>query len=185
MERILEKYEDIALSDRDLRKLVNGKASVILYPNLVKYNTIDEVLGPHEACFLLFEAKPHYGHWCLLFKTNPGTLEFFNPYGGYPDDSLNYIPMHFRKVSNQYHTYLSYLLDDSKYELTYNEFAFQKKGPNTRTCGRWCALRLLLRYLTLYQFKELIDDLSNKLDIDGDELVTLMTISSKGYNKSQ
>jgi len=174
--KILKQYENIALSDKDLRKLVEGKASIVLYPNLIHYKTIDEVLGPHEACFLLFEAKRHYGHWTLLFKSDPTTIEFFNPYGGYPDDSLEYIPMHFRKKSNQLHTHLSVLLDKSPYELTYNEFQFQKKAKDTKTCGRWCAVRLLMRYTSLYDFKEVIDKLSKELGLSGDEFVTLLTM---------
>jgi hypothetical protein len=174
---ILKDYEDIALSDKQLRRLVHGKASIILYPNLVHYKNIDEVLGPHGACFLLFEAKRHYGHWTLLFKTINNTIEFFNPYGGFPDDSLDYIPMHYRKKSNQFHTHLSELLHKSPYELEYNEFQFQKKNRNTKTCGRWCAVRLLMRYMTLYQFKEMIDLMTKLFNITGDELVTLLTMS--------
>jgi hypothetical protein len=176
-QKILKQYENIALSDKELKKIVDGKASIVLYPNLIHYKNMDEVLGPHEACFLLFEAKPHYGHWCLIFKVNENTLEFFNPYGGYPDDSLNHIPMHYRVKSNQLHTILSELMLKSPYELTYNEFPFQEHNPNTKTCGRWCAFRLICRNMSLYQFKEFIDSIEDEFGLNGDELVTLATIN--------
>lgn len=175
--KILKQYEDIALSDKELKNIVNGKASIVLYPNLIEYKNIDEVMGPYNACFLLFEAKPHYGHWCLIFKINNDTIEFFNPYGGYPDDSLKHIPMHYREVSNQLHTILSELMLKSPYQLTYNEFAFQKHNANTKTCGRWCAFRLICRNMSLYEFKDTINALSEELDLNGDEIVTLSTIN--------
>lgn len=177
MDQTLKKYEDIALSDKDLLKLVDKKASIILYPNLVHYKTIDDVLGPYKATFLLFCSKPKYGHWCLIFQLNEHTIEFFNPYGGWPDDSLEYIPLEFRKKSNQLHTTLSRLLYYSPYQLEYNEFPFQKRSPDIKTCGRWCAVRLLNRDLNIYEFKDKIDKLKRKFKVDGDELVTLLTMN--------
>lgn len=177
MDKILNKARDIALSDKDLKNIVNGKASIVLYPNLVHYKTIDDVLGPHKAAFILFCAKPHYGHWVLLFQTSESCLELFNPYGGFPDDSLEYIPKEFREKSNQNHTYLSFLLYNSPYCLEYNEFAFQAKGPDIKTCGRHTAVRLLLRNLSLYEYKELMEKLMNEFNIDMDTLVTLITLN--------
>lgn len=171
----LEEYQNIALSDSDVLKLVDGKANIILYPDLHKYNTIDDILYPYGACILLFEAKPKYGHWCCIFKVNNKLIEFFNPYGGYPDDSLKFIPMRFRKISNQYFPHLSWLMINSPYELSYNEFKFQEYGINIKTCGRWCAFRLLCRNLNLYDFTNLIKYLKNKLKISGDKVVTLLT----------
>jgi len=176
MNTILKEYENIALSDTNLLNLVSKKANIILYPSLINYKTIEDVIGPHKATFLLFEAKKHYGHWCLIFQQNEHIIEFFNPYGGYPDDSLEYIDMEYREKSNQVHTYLSKLLFNSRYQLTYNEFDFQKHNPNIKTCGRWCVVRLLLRNLDLYQFKKYIDNMKKDLNLDGDKLVTLLTM---------
>lgn len=167
---ILKYYKDISLSDKDVLELIDGKANLILYPDLIKYNSIDQILDPYGACILLFEAKPKYGHWVCLFKLDNGMIEFFNPYGGYPDDGLNFIPMHFRKISNQYYPYLSELLLKSSYELSYNEHKFQKLDKGTKTCGRWCAIRLLCRHMSLEQFTKIF---KNKY---GDDLVTLLTM---------
>lgn len=167
---IINKYEDIALSNFEILELVDGKANFVLYPELINYSSIDEILEPYGACFLLFEAKPRYGHWCCLFKLDDNTIEFFNPYGGYPDDSLNLIPLHFRMVSNQYYPYLSWLMINSKYDLTYNEHKFQKRAKNTKTCGRWCATRILFRNISLKDFTKLF---KNK---NGDKIVTLLTM---------
>lgn len=173
---ILKKYEKIALSDKEVLTLINGRANLILYPNLNKFKTIDEILNPYGACIILFEAKPRYGHWCCIFKINDKLLEFFNPYGGYPDDSLEYIPMDFRLSTDQYIPYLSILMYNSPYELSYNEHQFQKHDQNIRTCGRWCAVRLIFRNYTLNEFYHLIKFLKKKLNINSDQLVTLLTM---------
>lgn len=175
-DNIIKEYQDIALSDKEVLQLINGKANLILYPNLHKYNTIDEILEPYGACILLFEAKPKYGHWCCIFKVNDNLIEFFNPYGGYPDDSLEYIPMRFRLVSNQYYPHLSWLMINSPYELSYNEYKFQKHGSDIKTCGRWCAVRLIFRYISLNDFYKMIKDVTKMYKITGDKLVTLLTM---------
>lgn len=176
MRNVLKKYENIALSNKDILKLVKGKANIVLYHDLHKYKSIDKVLGKYGACFLLFESKKNYGHWCLLFKLDDTNLEFFNPYNGYPDDSLDYVPNDFKKISNQDQPYLSTLLYQSPYQLSFNEFGFQAHNKNIKTCGRWCCLRLICRHMSLYDFNNLIKSLCNELNLNPDQLVTLLTM---------
>ena len=173
---IIKQYQDIALSNHEVLKLVDGKANVILYPDLHKYDTIDEILDPYGACILLFEAQPHYGHWCCVFKIGKNLIEFFNPYGGYPDDSLKHIPSRFRKISNQDYPHLSWLLINSRYDLSYNEHRFQSHGPDIKTCGRWCAVRLLCRNMPLDEFYKMIKHYTKMFKLNGDEFVTLLTM---------
>lgn len=174
-------YEDIALSDKAILDLLDNKVNIVLYPNLYKYKNIDEVMGPYEACILLFEAKPKYGHWCAIFKLNDNTIEFFDPYGkassgGHPDDNLRIIPQDYAKVSNQEHPYLSALLDKSPYELTFNEIQFQQRNKAIRTCGRHCVFRLMNRELPLYGYKDLMYDLCQEFGTNYDGVVTIFTI---------
>lgn len=176
MYEIISKYEDIALSDKDIFRLTNGQCNIEVYPNLYKYSTLDELLGPFQACILLFEAKPQYGHWVLIYKQTPDEVAFFNPYGGFPDDSLMHIDKNFRKKTNQLKPKLSELLMDSRYELSYNEFDFQVKDKNIKTCGRHCVVRLINRDLDLYEYKKYLDKLSNMLNLDYDGVVTYLTI---------
>lgn len=180
IKKILAEYENIALSNIEVLKLINGRAKLILYPNLYKYKTIDEILHPYGACIILFEAKPRYGHWCCIFKVNDHLLEFFNPYGGfiegYPDSSLEYIPLDFRLKTHQYYPYLSMLMYNSPYELSYNEYPFQKHNRNIKSCGRHCAIRLVFRNLSLEEYKNMLDLLCNKFKINYDQLVTLFTM---------
>jgi hypothetical protein len=167
---VIQKYRDIALSDKEVLQLVQGRANIILYPDLYKYEMLDEILEPYGACFLLYEAKKNYGHWCCVFKTDHNSIEMFDPYGGYPDTQLNYIPANFRKVSHQDVPHLSYLMYNSPYELSYNEHDFQGHKSDIKTCGRWCATRLIFRDTPLKQFARIFKR------PNGDNLVTLLTM---------
>lgn len=179
--QIIKEYEAIPLSDSQLLKLVDNKANLVLYPNIYRYQSVDDMLSPYGATILLFESKPNYGHWCLLFWAPGKDLEFFNPYGGYPDDSLDYISKEFKQASHQDKPYLSLLLLNSGYKLSYNEYQFQQDGPNIQTCGRHVACRLNNRHLSLKEYKKMLDDCrvdiyqkyQKKIDYDG--VVTILT----------
>lgn len=173
----LKQYESIALSDKHLFNILDGKNKLVLYPDLINYEDIDQVLGEHGMCTLLFEAKKNYGHWCCLWKLNPHTVSFFNSYGGYPDDSLKYIPDHYAKIANEDYPYLSLLLDKSPYDLTYNERAYQKKNSDIKTCGRHCAVRLICRNMDDDEYYKYVKYFCKKYNIDPDEFVTLLTMN--------
>lgn len=172
---LLNEYADVALSNYDLIEMLDNKANIITYPELKNFNRIDDVLGPTGAAFILFETEPRYGHWVALMKRGK-TIEFFNSYGGWPDDTLEYIPEDFQKKSNQDKTYLTKLLLDSPYEIEYNEFPFQKQDAKIRTCGRHSVVRLLLKDLDIYQYKKFLDIIKKETGMDYDQIVTFLTI---------
>ncbi len=176
MDKIINYYEDVALSDKDILNMLEGRVNIVLYPDLYKYSNLDQILGQYGACILLFEAKPNYGHWVCLFKQSYEEVCFFNPYGGFPDDSLLHINKSFRKESHQLKPLLTNFLINSRYKLTYNEFDFQRKAPEIKTCGRHCVVRLLNRDLDLYEYKKYLDLMCKKLNTDYDGVVTYLTI---------
>lgn len=172
MNKIIKELEKMSLSNNEVMKLVNGKANLIQYSELAKVSNIDEILKPYGACIILFLTRKNYGHWTCLFKVKPDELEFFDPYGLFIDDELNFkMPEYFRKKSNQDYPHLTWLLYNSPYKISYNEHKFQKKMKGVATCGRHTAMRLILRYLTLEQYKELIDGSR----MDPDKFVTMLT----------
>jgi len=179
MNNIIKELEAIALSDKEVLDLLGHKANLILYPELHKYKNIDDVLGKYGACIILFESKPKYGHWTVLFKATTTLLEFFNPYGGleqgYPDDGLEHIDLEFREKTNQLLPTLSLLMIDSPYELSYNEYKFQRLAKGINTCGRHCVVRLWCRDLTLNQYYEMLTREAHKYGIDYDAIVTVLT----------
>lgn len=177
----IRELENIALSDSQILNLVNNDANLILYPDLHKYNSIDQILKPHGAAIILYESKPSYGHWVCVFKVSENEIEFFNSYGdsgnheGLPDAMLSYIPERFRKQSNQDHTYLAKLMCDSNYDLSYNQYPFQKDGPNIKTCGRWTGTRLNMRHLKLDDFYRLMKKYCREFNTDFDGAVCIIT----------
>jgi len=172
---MLKRLANIALSNTDITDLLDDKVKILLYPDIIKFKTIDELLKPFGAVIILFESKPNYGHWCAIWKLNKNTVSFFNSYGGYPDDSLLHIDEGFRWISNQKYPYLSHLLVQSPYNLTYNEYNYQAHSQDIKTCGRWCVLRILLRDLNDDQFHKFVVDNIRRYHITPDELVTLLT----------
>ncbi len=163
MNNIIKNLESISLSNVNVSDLLDHKVNIILYPDLQNYQSIDEMLDPYNCCIVLYH--PPHGHWCALIRTTDSSIEFFNPYGGLPDEGLKNTP------------YLKQLMYKSPYELNYNEFQFQKKGYNINTCGRHCIIRVFYRLLDIYQYKNLLDHLCKMTNTDYDGLVTLLTSS--------
>lgn len=154
IEDFIEKEKAQPLSDDDVLALVKGRANVIRVLDLNKYSTIDELLYPYDQCILLYESKLHYGHWCCLTRYG-NSLEFFDSYGGFPDSQLDYIDQDFARASGQDQKLLTQMLIDCDYVLSYNDHVFQKMDPKVATCGKWVAVRCLLKELPLELFKDL------------------------------
>jgi hypothetical protein len=63
MQGILKRGQQIAYSEDDMRKLCEGKVSVMTYSEAVRKGSIGAVLGAHGAAIVLIETQPNYGHW--------------------------------------------------------------------------------------------------------------------------
>jgi hypothetical protein len=161
-----------SLSNEDILKLVNDKANLVSYTNIHKYKTLDQLLGKWGACVILYELKKLYGHWCCIFKLDNNTIEFFDPYSLMADRQLNFINKEYRLESNQNYPYLTRLMLDSPYVLTYNQYPFQEYKKGINSCGRWVAIRLLFRLMSLDQFIKLF---GKKRRYKPDFYVTLLT----------
>lgn len=177
--KTLDRYKSIALSNFDLVDLLDGKATVMLYPDMYKINSIEQLLHPYDACFLLFETEPRMGHWCALLKYGD-TVEFFDPYSGYPDDVLKFIPKDFKKKSKQDYPYLTKLLYECPYKIEFNDNKYQKHNNNINTCGRHCALRILCKDLDNKQYDKMIKKLQKETGMNPDDLVTAITMGMSG-----
>jgi len=170
-----ERDKQISLSDKDLMDLVAGKAKVVMYQQLPEFSDIEDFLAPHGAVFLLYQSAAAFGHWVAVFKRGD-TIEFFDPYGLFPDSELKWTTPELRPKFNMDHTYLLRLLylAPQRYQIVYNEHRFQKMDKKTNTCGRWSALRLHFRHLSLEDFVKKFDLKKTKSGLN-DDIVTLMT----------
>ncbi len=166
MEKKIIQLENKALSNSDILKLTDNKCNVMTYSELLNYPTLDKALGPHGALCVLYETSPRFGHWVAVIKVNDNLVEQFDPLSNKPDRQWQFITDEYKKKP-----YLSHLMKESPYKLSYNQYKFQKNKKGINTCGRWCALRIILKSLTLEQFKEVV---TNKKQ-DTDFMVTLIT----------
>ena len=57
------------LSESDLRKILGSDTKILTYPQLTKYNGLDELLPkPYDFRIILLLETPVSGHWCCLLK---------------------------------------------------------------------------------------------------------------------
>lgn len=171
----IKEYEKISLSNFQVFDLLNKKTRVLTYTELTNHEDIADVLAPHGCFVLLYLSKKDYGHWCCVIQ-HPDRIEFFDPYGTYIDNELEYISGDFRKKSEQMFPHLTKLLYDSGVPIEYNQYRFQKHGANINTCGRHVSMRILLKHMLLDEYHDFIVNTAKKLKTDADGLVTMLTL---------
>lgn len=172
MEKYINHMVTKSLSNYEILKLVKNRANLVSYTEMHKYRSLDELLGEYGACIVLYETKKNYGHWCCIFKVTNELLEFFDPYGIFPDQELKFIKKDFQIASRQNEPYLCKLMLESPYVLSYNHFRFQKYKKGVNSCGRWCGLRIIFRNLPLELFIEIF---GKKRKYSNDFYVTMLT----------
>ena len=171
MEELVKYLNKKSLSNFDILKLTNNNTKIIVYPELKDYNTIDEVLEPYGSAVLLYLTNKNYGHWVCIIKQPNNIIEFFDSYGYKPDHQLKFVNEQTRKHLKQTVPHLSYLLYNSPYKVVYNDVKLQKKKKDINTCGKHCALRIVLKHINIDDYV----DLFNNYKVDPDTLVSLLT----------
>jgi hypothetical protein len=180
----------IALSDDDIRRLLNNRVKIIAYPDLAEYNTLDEVLYPHNRTIILYLDSPNHGHWTALMKRKENgktVYEMFDPYGIKVDKEFDWLKGKSRELNGKFKItkdkkkvpLLSNLIkkqfDMDNSSLQYNENKFQSEGEGINTCGRHCVLRLMFYKYPLDLYRDAVNKLARELKIDTDELATIAT----------
>lgn len=175
----IQKIIKIPLSGADIKNMLGGRVKVILYPEIAKYSTLDELLSPYGCVIILYMQNKiqngFYGHWCCIFKINDHEVEFFDPIGYWIDSELDgRIDINFRKENNLEYPLLSYLIyyTGQKYNLYYNHIKFQNR--KTSTCGRHCVVRLWNRSVDIDTYADYIYSLGDDADI----VVTKLTYNN-------
>lgn len=172
--KFIKHLEKVSLSNYDVLHLLDGRANLVLYPDIRKYNNIEQLLGKYGACVILYLTKENYGHWCCIFKQTPHIIQFFDSYGEMVDNALDYdMDPYFRKNGGMDLPLLTQLLFDAfdRYEIRFNNFKFQEDKKDVNTCGRYCVVRLWLRNLDEYEF----NDFMHSTKYNPDQLVSLLT----------
>ncbi len=105
------------LSDADIQKMLGGDASIIKEVQLGSFYDIDQLLPDEkDHSIILYEDRPHRGHWTVLSKYN-GLYQHFDSSGVTPNSELNWIGEKRNGQLNQHETYLTQLpkKDEEKY----------------------------------------------------------------------
>jgi len=158
-----------ALSATDIRQAIN--TNIFHYFELQSIEDIDKLFRNDSFVILYPIESLLRGHWVVVIRNQYG-VEFFDPLGIFPDKQKDYA-----LYSNLVDTinYLSRLLKNSKYNLSYNEHKFQRRNDEVTTCGRWVIVRCLMRDKSLEYFNQYIRKMMKKYRIDGDKLVVKIT----------
>jgi hypothetical protein len=161
-----------SLSSNDILEYLDYKPNLIIYPEIIKYDNIDSLLGENGMCVLLYLTSSNYGHWCCVYRYND-SICFFDSYGLKPDSELHFVSPAIRQSLKQYHAYLTKLLYKSNKKIEYNEYALQKRKDGINTCGRWVCTRLKYNNVSIDDFAKTFLSVNNI--IKPDELVTYLT----------
>ena len=153
----IEELKQYPLSDSEIQKITGHK--LLIYQELYNYDTLEHLLHMNNgSVIIMYLQTDQYGHYCCLNKISDREVEFFDPYGLFPDKQLKFTDFNMNKKVKQDHTYLSWLMYNSLFKLSFNHYKFQKKTPPVQTCGWWCSSRIKNKNLSLKQYKKLVDD---------------------------
>jgi hypothetical protein len=139
-----------ALSDKELKRILGANTKVLLYPDLAKYETVEELLPqPNDfAIILIVEDENRFnidGHWTVLLRYD-NTYEYFDPYGNPVDyDLINWMDKKQRVKLHENKKYLTYLLQGRTH--IYNRVRYEELRKGVNTCGSHSAYRC-------YKFKK-------------------------------
>lgn len=172
LDAIILNAEKILLTNNDILEKTNNKVRIVVYEELVNYKSIDDVFDGYDGIVILYENTRSSGHWCLLYKINPKTLYFFDPYGFQMDTEIkwsNYLVQ--QGFLN--HPNLTFLIKNSPYKLQQNNVKYQLLKNGINTCGRWVICRFNYRHLKDKEFQTFM--LGNQ-HYSGDFWVSVLTM---------
>ena len=158
IDRVIERAEDVYLSDTDVLRITDNQCRVILYSDLEQYDDIDSVLRPYGAVIILYQLEQNVGHWIAVIKHGSKHIEIFDPYGMSIDQELQFSQYNLRRHNGKKVPHLTHLLDNSPYKISYNSTQLQEFKHHVNTCGAWAALRVRFRTDSLDRFIELFTD---------------------------
>lgn len=168
-----------ALSNFQIETLLGAGSLPIVYKDLRKYATIEELL-PTDNSFkiILLNDSQNSGHWVCLTR-NGDKYNYFNSYGESYNQDLYIIPSTIRKILGSYDNYLNDLLKEKK--VVYNKVKFQH--DKSAVCGRYVVLFIIMNTKMGYSLKQFIDYLKEQKKETGkayDELILFLT---KSFNQ--
>lgn len=147
-------------SDQDFGRFIDGSGDqIIKYSSLAAYKNINELLPDDGYKIILIESKKNSGHWTVLIKLND-TITFFDSYGIYPDDELNFVSKVANRLLGNKHDQIRRLMNTFPNKKMYSKTKYQSNKSDVNTCGRWCLVAIHL----IYQLKYSLSEMKSLLD---------------------
>tara|TARA_R110000822_G_scaffold263651_1_gene387921 strand:- start:666 stop:1166 length:501 start_codon:yes stop_codon:yes gene_type:complete len=162
---------NISLSATNVLNLLDNKAQFVQYSDLHRIPTIEQLLGPHKKCVLLYQTSKNYGHYVAVWEHN-NIIFFSDSYGSKPDSQLNFVPYDMKDELNSNHNYLIRLMYNSGKKVEFNQYKLQSREPDVATCGRWSVNRLRFPEISIDEYHNIFKQSSKY--IDNDELIVLL-----------
>jgi hypothetical protein len=175
LDKLVHSAIQYPLSGQDIMELTRGKTEIHIYEDLMKINSIDELLGKHGACVLLYQQSRRFGHFVSIIKMGKNHIEVFDSLGMGIDKELQFSKFNVRNMSGRIVPHLTHLLEKSGYDYYYNSKMIQSSRHDENTCGRFAALRIRFRHLSL---KEFIHLLTTNRSYNADFWVTVLSFET-------
>ena len=167
---LIKNAEKVELSGEQMNLITENKCNIMVYEELENMSSIDQAFKGKEGLILLYQKENNNGHWCLLFKENASTLNWFDPYAYQIDEELKFSDYNLRKHQGQQVPHLTALIENSKYNLVQNKTRFQKMANDINTCGRHVCVRFRMREYSNEEYNSLFKG------VDADFYVSALTI---------
>lgn len=184
---MIGKSKSYSLSTNEVLDIVNSPCTVVMFESIKAMESLSDLFPPQSfsdnmigRCLLNYLYEDNYGHWVgLCMKPGVGTkatIEYFDPYGTFIDDTIKDFPERVKLEHNSDYPYLLKLLYQSGDDVYYNHVQLQDRKVGINTCGRWAGL--FLRYCglcTVDEFAKIFEEVSKEFKVSKDNLVTGVT----------
>lgn len=163
LQQLVKQFMKHPITDSDIMNICNGQTRIIKNSSLKNYKTIEDLLKPYGSCVVLYDKSDgSAGHWSCLIQNDDG-IEFFCPYGYYPDKALQTI---------EGKAYITKLISQTSQMVSYSDYRLQKLAKDVNVCGRYVGMRISLKDMPLKQFIKLFISKGYSSDF----WVTIMTL---------
>jgi len=166
---LIKQLKTKPLSNFDILEAVDNECNLVTYSDIKNYKSLDELLGPHKCCVILYESDNECGHWVLIMKHKNGEIEFFDPYGVKIDSELKWYP------SMKVYPELTKLLVENGKPVVYNDRPLQSKSKQIATCGYHCVSRIKLKDMDVDDYCDLMKSFK-KQHLNSDDMAVIFSL---------
>jgi hypothetical protein len=155
MDKLITSIYEQDLNGIDVNYLTKGKAIMLLYKDLLKFDSILDAFGSVNNIILLFPVQNDtMGHWICIRRNNSKKLiRHWDSYGLSWEQERGYTSNKYVKQNILGDLYAK--LPSQGWRVDWNKYKLQQMADNINTCGRFACMRARLDYLDNDEFANL------------------------------